>query len=216
MGGTSPLTRTTPRQWLALAVLSVAAFGGGVLLRQAGPVGADVSGQVEMAEFVEDRTSPSSGPADARIVLHVFTDYQCGPCRAGHPAMVAAVQEAGDVRIVYRDLPRLGPLSQRAARVALAAREQGLYQPVHDALMRERRQLSEPVLREIVERAGGDWAQAKADLTDPAIDRQLTANTADALRLGVAGTPTYLIGSYRVTGVLSEREFAKAFKQARE
>lgn len=211
------MARTTGRQWLALAALCIAAFGGGVLLRQAGPVGTDLTGRLDLAAFAPDPAAPADGPADAAVILQVFTDYQCGPCRAGHPAMLAAAERAGDVRIVYRDLPRLGPLSERAARVALAAHAQGLYTPVHNALMRERRQLDEPVLREIVERAGGDWQRVQRDLAaDRRIDARLTANATDAMRLGVPGTPAYLAGPYRVVGMLSERDFARLFQQARE
>lgn len=187
-----------------------------MLLRLAGPVGTDVGGRIDLAPFLDDRASPSSGPADAPVTLVVFADYQCGPCRAAHPAMLRAVAEAGDVRIVYRDLPVFGPLSERAARIALAAREQGLYAPVHDALMREPRALNEPVLREVVERAGGDWDRALSAARSAPVAGQLARNREDALRLGAAGTPTYLIGRHRVVGALSEREFARAFAQARE
>lgn len=196
-------------------------FAAGVLLRQAGPVGTDIGGRIDLAPLLEDRVSPSSGPADAAVTLPVtlvvFTDYQCPACRTAHPAMLRAGQAAGDVRIVYRDLPIFGPVSEQAARVALATRDQGLYAQVHDAFMREARWLSEPVMREIVTRLGGDWSRVEAALaTDPEIDRQLARNREDALRLGLEGTPTYLIGSYRIVGALDEGEFARAFEQARE
>lgn len=147
----------------------------------------------------------------------VFTDYQCVPCRAGHPTMKAAVRAAGDVRIIFRDLPVRGPASEQAARLALAAQAQGRYPAVHDALMSERRRLDEAVLRDVLTAAGVDWRRAEREAaSDPRIDAQLARNGTDALQLGVAGTPAYLIGSYRVIGTLSEREFRKAFAQARE
>lgn len=209
--------RITAKQWLALALLCAAAFGIGALLRQSGPVGTDVSGRIDVDPMLADQTSPSSGPADAPVTIVEFSDYQCSACRKAHPAMLAAAERAGDVRIVYRDLPVFGPISEQAARVALAARNQGLYPQVHDAMMRERRQLTEPVLRGIVESAGGDWSLIERDLAaDSEIEAQLALNQADALRLGVSGTPTYLIGPYRIVGALSEDRFLKAFEQARE
>ena len=108
----------------------------GVLLRQAGPLGDDLSGRIDLAPLLDDRASPSSGPPNARVTLVVFTDYQCGACRLAHPAMLRAAEQAGDVRIVYRDLPVFGPVSEQAARVALASAKQGLYPQVHDAFMR--------------------------------------------------------------------------------
>lgn len=130
--------------------------------------------------------------------------------------MLAAARDAGDVRIVYRDLPVFGPVSERAARVALATASQGLYPQVHDALMRESRPLDPPVLREIVTRLGGDWPRVERDAAGARVAAQLARNGQDALGLGVTGTPTYLIGPYRIVGALSEREFGKAFEQARQ
>lgn len=185
-------------------------------LRQAGPIGEDVSGRIDLASLLDERTSPSSGPADARVTLVVFTDYQCGACRLAHPAMLRAAREAGDVRIVYRDLPVFGPVSEQAARVALASANQGIYPQVHDAFMREPRRLDPPVMREILARFGADWQRVDRDAADPAVSRQLARNGQDALRLGVSGTPTYLIGPVRIVGALSERGFSRAFDQAED
>lgn len=208
--------KTSTRQWWALAALCLLAFGVGALMRQAGPVGTDIGGRIDLAPLLGDRASPSSGPADAPVTLVVFTDYQCPACRAAHPAMLRAGQSAGDVRIVYRDLPVLGPVSEQAARVALATRGQGLYAQVHDAFMREPRWLTPAVMREIVTGLGGDWSEVEDALDgDREIGRQLARNRTDALRLGVEGTPAYLIGSYRIIGALDEGGFAKAFEQAR-
>ena len=205
------------RSWWLLAVACAVGLAAGVALRLGGPVGEDVRGRVDLAPLLEDRTSPALGPVNAPVTLVVFTDYQCPACRAAHPAMLRAAEAAGDVRIVFRDLPVLGPRSQRAARMALAAQAQGRYAEVHDALMREPRPLEEAVLRDVLDQAGVDWRRAERDaVADSRIDAQLARNGADALRLGVAGTPTYLVGPYRVIGALSEREFGKAFAQARE
>ena len=208
---------TTARTWLALALVSLAAFAVWTLLRNTGPIGVDISGRTSLASFERDEHAPSIGPRDASVRLVVFTDYQCPACRASHAALHRAVREAGDVRLIYRDLPVFGPVSEHAADVALAARNQGLYPQVHDAFMRDTRRLDEPVLREIVERQGGNWARIERDLaSDPAIDRQLATNRQDALRLGVPGTPTYLIGPYLVAGSLDFRGFSRAFEQARK
>ena len=129
--------------------------------------------------------------------------------------MLAAVSEDGDTRIVYRDLPVFGPVSEDAARVALAVRPQGLYPHVHDALMREGRQLSSEVMRGLVEKAGGDWDTAVKTIAQGGPSRQLNANRRDAVQLGIRGTPTYLIGRYRYVGALSERQFRTAIDRAR-
>ena len=199
-----------------MAAACVAGFAGGALLRTNGPVGTNIGDQIDVAPLLNDRAAPSSGPPDAAVTAVVFSDYQCSACRIAHPAMLAAADAAGDVRIVYRDVPVFGPISERAAKVALASRNQDLYPELHDAFMRERRRLDVPVLRELVEREGGDWSQIVRDVAaDRQIAAQLAVNRADGLRLGVTGTPTYLIGPYRIVGALDEAGFTKAFAQAR-
>ena len=208
--------KVTPRQWAALALLCVLAFALGGILRQAGPVGTDISDRIDVEPLLSDTTSPGWGPQDASVTLVVFTDYQCSPCRLSYPALVDAVEADGDVRVVVREYPALGPVSLRASKLALAMQEQGLYHEVHDAMMRERRQLEPAVLQDIVERAGGDWERARARMENADIATQIALNQSDAMRIGVPGTPTYLIGPYRTVGAKSADQFAAAFEQARE
>ncbi len=211
-----PARRMTRAGWLSLAAVVIAAAVLHALWRDNAAIGTDISQQTSLDRLLSDRTSPTSGPSEAAISLIVFTDYQCPACRAAHPGMIEAAREAGDVRIVYRDLPIFGPVSETAARVALASREQGLYPEVHNAFMRDRRRLEVPVMREIVERLGGDWTRIERALAnDAGIEEQLQANRADALRLGIAGTPGYLVGPYLVTGGLDKAEFEQVFAQAR-
>jgi hypothetical protein len=84
--------------------------------------------------------------------------------------------------------------------------------------MAEVRPLDEPVLREAVERSGGDWAEVLARLRrdGAAIDRQLAETARATFLLGLAGTPGYLIGPILVSGALDSPGFGRAFAQARE
>ena len=132
--------------------------------------------------------------------------------------MDAAVQRDGHVRIVYKDWPIFGALSEQAARIAIAADRQGLYPAVHTRLMNERRPLDEHVMRDAVVKSSGSWARIQSDLRDHAadIDTQLNLNRRDAFSLGIAGTPTYLAGPILVSGGLDEAEFSKAFALGRK
>ena len=209
-------TGITRRQWFALGALGLGAIAVGRYLRETQPLGRDVSDMIDVAAMQAAPGFPAEGPDDARITMLVFSDYACGVCRAAEPKWRAAVREAGDVRVVHRDWPILGPDSVRAARVALAAGRQGLYAPVHETLMRTGR-LDEDALRQAVTLAGGDWAGLQADLADDAdaIDRLLARTAQDALQLAFRGTPGFLIGPLRIEGGASERQFADAIERAR-
>ena len=130
--------------------------------------------------------------------------------------MLAAASADGDTRIVYRDLPVFGPVSEDAARVALATQPPELYPRVHDAFMREGRQWSPAVMRSLVEQAGSDWRAAMEAIAQGGPRRQLAANRRDAVLLGIQGTPTFVIGRYRYVGALSERQFGQAIERARQ
>jgi protein-disulfide isomerase len=128
----------------------------------------------------------------------------------------AAAREAGDVRVIHRDWPILGPDSLRAARIALAAARQDRYLPVHNALMASPG-LSETAIRDAATGAGADWPRIEADLAAEGADisERLARAAQDALRLGFRGTPGFLIGPIRIEGGASKRQFANAIDRAR-
>lgn len=203
------------REWLGLGALSVGALALGQYVRRGQPLGTDVSETLDVPALLAAPGFPAEGPAGAPVTMLVFSDYACGVCRQVEPWWRAAVREAGDVRVVHRDWPILGEPSRRAARIALAADRQGIYAPVHNALMRGG--LDDATLNRAVTAAGGDWARLESDLAAGAraIDRLLARTAQDALQLGFRGTPGYLIGPIRIEGGASERQFAKAIEQGR-
>jgi protein-disulfide isomerase len=146
----------------------------------------------------------------------VFSDYACGVCRQVEPWWREAVRAAGDVRVIHRDWPILGPQSLRAAQVALAAHHQTRYIPVHDALMQSPG-LSEAAVRAAASEAGADWVRLEADVSarEEAIGSLLARTAQDAQRLGFRGTPGFLIGPIRIEGGASEHQFADAIERAR-
>ena len=129
--------------------------------------------------------------------------------------MRKAVARDGNIRLVYKDWPIFGAQSERAAKVALAADRQGIYPSVHHALMHM--PVDGQSMRRAVEQAGGSWQQVEVDLVRhrAMIVRQLEQHRLQAFRMGLQGTPSYLIGDVLVEGALSEREFLRAFAQAR-
>ncbi len=131
--------------------------------------------------------------------------------------MKRAVAKDGKVRVVYKDWPIFGPASERAAEVAIASDFQHIYPLVHDRLMTGRVD-GDVALRAAVELSGGDWRQLQRDLArnKTVIDAQLGRIRLQAFQLGLGGTPGYLIGPILVRGAMSEREFTRIFKQARE
>ena len=201
--------------WQLCAAIAVA-FVFAALIRHHGPLAQDVTGGAHSQSVQEDRTSPTAPNPAADLTVIVFTDYRCPACRAGHPAMQHAIEVDGKIRIIYKDWPIFGLVSERAALVAIASNYQGIYPAVHDRLMRG------PVgdeddLGNAVELSGGDWGRLQRDLAQNRnqILAQLERNRVQAFGLGLGGTPGYLIGPILVRGALKAREFHRIFRQAR-
>jgi len=211
----NPLTR---RQLLQLSGVVTIGFGASFILRKTAPLGRDVSGSDVAQSVLREQGAPREGPSNADVTVAVFTDYQCPACRMAEPQLRMAFEEDRNVAVIYKDWPIFGPMSQRAARVALAADRQSIYPQVHHALMSERRVLESAVLREVIERAGGRWDRIEQDLKDHAreIDAMMAQTAREAFALGVAGTPAFLIGPSLIEGALDRQEFLRAFRAARK
>ncbi len=151
----------------------------------------------------EDGFSFVGGNPGGSLTVVEFLDYQCGYCRAAHPEIQALVAEDGDIRWIVKELPILGPVSETAARAAIAAMIQGgpaAYAAVNDALMRIEGPLSEPGLDTALEDAGLDPATIRAAMQDAEVTRRIEATRALAKTLEIQGTPTFVLGETMLRG----------------
>lgn len=160
--------------------------------------------------------SPSMSGRSSNLTVVLFTDYRCPACRGSDEAVIKAVQEDGRVDLIVRPVTLFGEESERAARVALAADKQGRFLAMHRALMSAAK-IDDAGVAQAARRAGVNLAQLKADLVHHRhiIDGIINRNRWAAFGLGLAGTPSYLIGRYRVMGALSGDQLERVFRQAR-
>jgi protein-disulfide isomerase len=201
--------RSRPRLLLAVAVIAGVAVS--LLLRWLPEEGRKLTLTPVVAGVLNDPGSPASGAARPQVTVVVFTDYQCPICKATDPALGRLIAADPTVRVVWKDWPIRGPLSDYAARVALAAHRQGRYAHVHAALMDARGQLSPQRIDAIARAAGADPDLAGAR----GIDVQLARHKTQAFGLGLSGTPAYLVGPYLLEGGLDDRRLRHAVEKAR-
>lgn len=154
--------------------------------------------------------SPSTGKADAPVVLIEFTDYQCPYCKKAHDDVLAALKQkyvdAGKVRLVSRNLPLpFHPNAEPAALAALCAGEQGRFWEMRDSLFEN----PEALAREDFTKAAGelkiDVAAFTSCLDEKRMAAQIAADKKDAATAGITGTPSFVIGRAagdQVTGTL--------------
>ena len=75
------------------------------------------------------------GAAKPDVTLVEFFDYACPYCKASNPTVDRLLQEDKGLRVVYRELPILGPDSVTAARLSLEASKLGRFAQFHDTLV---------------------------------------------------------------------------------
>jgi protein-disulfide isomerase len=128
------------------------------------------------------------------------------------------VQDDGKVRLVLKDWPILGPLSVTAARMALATKYQDKFVQSHDALIGINSKLTEPRIRELLAGAGIDVDRLNRDLATyaNAIDAILARNSDQASAFGFRGTPSFIVGKFRVPGILTMAQFDQVIADARK
>lgn len=144
-------------------------------------------------QLFRDAADPVRGNARGDVTIVEFFDARCGFCKQLHPALEALIRRDGNVRIVMKDLPVLGPNSVLAARALLASHRQGRYAALQDALLTHRGEPTEQVLRDMSQRLGLDWARLRREMDEPAVQRRIEANIRLAQSLGIQGTPALVI-----------------------
>ena len=170
------------------------------------------------AAVLHDPDNPVFGNSDGDIAIVEWFDFNCPYCRKLEPELRQVVQDDGKVRLVLKDWPILGPVSVAAARMALACKYQDKYMQAHDALIGVSSRLTEPRIDEILKDAGIDLDRAKHDLVanGKAIDAMLARNNAQAEALGFRGTPSFIVGKFRVPGALTIAQFEQVIADARK
>ena len=150
------------------------------------------------------------GSSKPEVTLVEFFDYACPYCKASNPAVERILSEDSGVRVVYRELPILGPESVTAARLSLAASKAGRFAQFHDALWAAGRPAPETLSE--ASQAAGIPAQP-ADSAD--VEAELKKNFELAGELGATGTPLFVIGNRVMNSAVSYDELKKAVDEAR-
>ena len=150
------------------------------------------------------------GAAKPDVTLVEFFDYACPYCKASNPAVDRLLKEDKGLRVVYRELPILGPDSVTAARLSLEASRAGRFAQFHDALWEAGRPAPETIA--VAARSAGIPAEPKED---PAIDNEIRSNMKLAGQLGATGTPLFVIGNRVMNGAVGYDMLKDAIDKAR-
>ena len=150
------------------------------------------------------------GAQDAEVTLVEFYDYACPYCKTSNPVIDRLLQEDKKLRIVYRELPILGPESVTSARLSLKASKVGRFNQFHDALWAAGRPA--PQTNAVAAQAAGI---SPVPTGDEDIDAELKRNFDLAGTLGATGTPLFVIGDRVMNGAVGYETLKDAIAAAR-
>ena len=159
--------------------------------------------RAHLAELTQDPGSPVGGNPQGRVTIVEFFDYQCGYCKREAVELKTLLQTDSDIRLVYKDLPILGPASVFAARAALAAQKQGKHNALHAALMAASEKLTDQEVLRIAAQVGLDAAKLEKDMADPSVSQALDRNFQLQRALNIQGTPALIVGTELIPGAAS-------------
>lgn len=150
------------------------------------------------------------GSTKPDVTLVEFFDYACPYCKASNPAVDRLLQEDKGLRVVYRELPILGPDSVTAARLSLEASKLGRFAQFHDTLWATGRPA--PDTNAKAAQAAGIAPQP---VQDAEIETELNRNMKLAGELGATGTPVFVVGDQVMNGAVGYDSLKDAIAKAR-
>jgi protein-disulfide isomerase len=166
-------------------------------------------------EVFNDPQSPIAGNPRGDVTLVEFFDYRCPYCKQVEPALEKLIGDDRQLKFVYKEFPVLGPDSETAARVALAAKQQGKYDSFHRAMMNTQGHIDEATIFKVASSVGLDVDRARQDMKSPDIDKELKANLDLGGALDLSGTPSFIVGDTIVPGAISAADLKQLIATAR-
>ncbi|SDT72868.1 Na+/H+ antiporter NhaA [Jiangella sp. DSM 45060] len=158
---------------------------------------------VDLADPVDPEADHIRGPADARVTLVEYGDFECPYCGRAEPVLRELTQAFGDdLTFVFRHLPLtdVHEHAQLAAEASEAAGRQGRFWELHDLLLTHQDALTYPDLLRYAEDLGLDVDRFARDLSSRHFALRVTRDVESAEQSGVAGTPTFFVNGQRHHG----------------
>ena len=139
------------------------------------------------------------GPADAKVTLVEFSDFECPYCGAARPILEAFQKSRSDVRFCSQLVPLSAhPNSIPAAQAALFARDKGKFWAVHDSLFENQTALSEAAIKNLAQKAGLEGEKVAKLFGTDAYKDEIAAFRELGRQVGVESTPTLFVNGRKM------------------
>lgn len=177
-----------------------------------------------VSELFHHPGDPVVGNPKGEVTVVEFFDYQCSHCMNMASVVDAIKKNNPDLRIVFKDFPIRGAMSEFAARAALAANNQGKYYAFSHALLTSPDQpLTKNTVFAIAKKVGLDTKKLKKDMNSSNVTSVLSATNQLAQDLKLRGTPAFVFGKTKdgsnlnyVLGEMTQTEMQEAIDKVKQ
>lgn len=163
----------------------------------------------------KDKNLAMAGNPDGDVIVVEFFDFHCGYCKKAFSEVQSLLKDDKNVKVIFYDMPILGPSSVEMSRWALASKKQGKYFEYHKALMTHTGDVSENTLRQLADEVGLDVEKLAKDKAAPEIEAEIQTHLQMAQKLGIQGTPGFLINEKIFRGYIPYEAITQTIKDAR-
>jgi protein-disulfide isomerase len=170
---------------------------------------------VQAGQRLVTLADPVAGNPHGDVTIVEFFDTRCPYCRKLEPVMESFLNQDHKVRLIYKDMPILGPASVLGTKALLAAQRQDAYGRMREAVMKLPPDTTIAQIEAAARLLGLDWPRMAHDMNDPAVQARIDGNLKLAHDLGIQGTPALVIGNELVPGALELPELQKVVAEAR-
>jgi protein-disulfide isomerase len=172
--------------------------------------------ELERPRVAVTGTGPTRGPADARVTVVEFSDFQCPFCQRAKPVLdEVEKRHPKDVRIVYRHMPldSLHPRARASAEAAACAADGNKFWEYHDKLFANNRALGDDDLRKYAKEVGLDPAAFDECVRTRRHKDSVEADAQEAKRLGITGTPAFVVNGIMMSGLKTPDDFDEVIRE---
>jgi protein-disulfide isomerase len=170
---------------------------------------ADLEDQFKNPVKVEVGKSPVKGPANAKITIIEFSEFQCPYCKRGRDSMDEVLKAyPKDVKVVFKHYPLpFHKEAEPAAKAAWAAQQQGKFWEFHDIMFNKQDQLGMDLYLATAKELKLDEAKFKADMNSEAAAKQVKEDAEIGSKNGIQGTPGFFVNGVAVKGAYPASHF---------
>ncbi len=166
-------------------------------------------------KIFKDSSTPTAGNLHGTQSLVVFADPNCGYCKKFYKEISTLLNTNKDVKVIFKDIPIMGTNSEIAIKAMLAAKKQGKYEQLQNAIYTSDKPLTKKQILKIASSLGMDTKKLEADMNDKVIKTEMEQTLELSKTLGINGTPTLIVGETTVLpGYVSAEELNKKLKES--